>query len=215
MYTNNINANLTAATVQSPSYLAYIDNLIRTTDVILLNSDTVQKGAAFDALIRVLVPILDKYKRQITLLQATYTELKFLTNSPDVTVSEKAEKAMDGINVLSRAGYILFRGDPHARETSGAAIVKFVFTNIWDKNILILTQSKDVFKDCMLFNQIRSTNLNHTVTVKRISDLNGRIGDFSENRDSVPTATSEQRTEQRKTNTTDANTAEILKRFGL
>lgn len=215
MYTNNINANLTAATAQSPAYLAYLDNLIRSNDVILLNVDTAQKGAAFDALIRVLVPILNKYKRQITCLQATYTELKFLTNSPDVTVSERAKKALDGINVLSRAGYIVYRGDPNARETSDAAIVKFVFTNIWDKNILIFTQSKDVFKDCILFNQIRSTKLNHAVTVKRIAELDGRIGDFSENRDPSASVSAKPERQRQKADTADANTAEILKRFGL
>lgn len=201
----------------NPSYLAYLDNLVSTSDVILLNADFAQKDAGFDAFIRSLIPILSKYNRKISCHQATLGELRFLTNSPDSTVAAKAEKALDGISVLARSGYLTYFGDPNVRITSDAAIVKFVFTNIWDKNILVLTQSKSIFDDCRLFGQIRSTRSNHTVTVKRIADYNGRIEDFSENRTYIPavsTATP-QKTEQRKTGTTDANTAEILKRFGL
>lgn len=221
-YTNaNANANTASATdyaaadnnvTMSPSYLGYLDNLVRTSEVILLNADFAQKGAGFEAFIRSLIPILDKYKRKIMCPQATSAELRYLCTSPDVGVSKRATAAREGIAALYHAGYIVYSGDPNIRETADAAAVKFVFTNIWDKNILVLTQSREVFEDCRLFERIRSTKLNHTVTVKRITDMNGRIGDFSENRDPV-SAKSEQR--QTVTANANANTAEILKRFGL
>lgn len=195
--------------VQSPSYLAYLDNLIKTSDTILLDSDTAQKGDAFDALVRQFVPFLAKHKRQIICLQATLNELKYLSASLDPRAAGKATKALEGINALSNAGYIVFRGNPNERENADAAIVRWVATNIWESNILVLSQSGDVAADCKLFNQIRSTKLNHTVTVKRISDQYGRIQDFLDLHDNNThrSGDSEQKT--------NSNTADVLKRFGL
>lgn len=215
MYTNNINLTASTTAPLNPSYLAYLENLICSTDVILLNADFAQKGVGFDAFIRSLVPILKKFNRKITCTQATLSELRYLCESANPEVSGRAQKARDGITALYHAGYIVYCGDPNVRITSDAAIVKFVFTNIWDKNILVLTQSRDVYSDCRLFGQIRSTKINHTVTVKRIADYNGRIEDFSENRTPAVSITTPPKTEQKPKNTTDANTAEILKRFGL
>lgn len=205
---SNFSSNLNTP-VQSPSYLAYLDNLIKTSDMILLDADTAQKGTAFDALVRQFVPFLAKHKRQIICPQATLNELKYLSASLDPRVAGKAAKALEGINALFHAGYIVFRGNPNERETADAAIVRCVATNIWDANILVLSQSGDVAADCKLFNQIRSTKLNHTVTIKRISDQYGRIQDFLDSRD---TNTHTSGNSEQKTN---ANTADVLKRFGL
>ncbi|MBE6551901.1 MAG: hypothetical protein E7665_07185 [Ruminococcaceae bacterium] len=202
---NSISGNLNTP-AQSPSYLAYLDNLIKTSDMIILDADTAQKGAAYDALVRQFIPFLAKHKRQIICPQATLSELKFLSASVDQRVAGKATKALEGIHALFHAGFIVFRGDPNKSETADAAIIRMVATNIWDTNILVLTQSGDVAADCKLFNQIRSTKINHTVTVKRISDQFGKLQDFFESHNSL-----DQISEKK----TTANTADVLKRFGL
>lgn len=202
--TSNLFGNLNTP-VQSPSYLAYLENLIKTSDMILLDADTAQKGIAFDALVRQLLPILGKYKRQFICPQATMNELKTLSASPDISVASKATKAIECIMALFKIGYLVFRGNPNETETADAAIVRCVATNIWDTNILVLSQSGNVAADCKLFNQIRSTKLNHTVTVKRISDQYGRIQDFLDSHNN--TNHSNQKI--------SSSTAEILKRFGL
>lgn len=205
-------ANLTTDSnvpVQNPSYLAYLDNLIKTSDMILLDADTAQKGSAFDALVRQFIPFLSKHRRQIICPQATLNELKYLSMSLDPRSAGKAAKAIESITALSHAGYVVYRGNPNERETANAAIVRCVSTNIWDANILVLSQSKDVAADCKLFNQIRSTKLNHIVIVKRISDQYGRIQDFLDSRDNrIPPS---RNTEQK----SSSNTADVLKRFGL
>lgn len=202
-------STMTNTPALSPSYLGYLDNLIQSSDVIILDADTIQKGAAFDAFIRTIIPFLKKHNRQITFPQAGVLELKHLASSLDAKTAERAKKGQEAVNALFQAGILVFRGNPNERETAGAAIIRYTATNIWDANILVLSQDANVAADCKLFEKIKSAKVNHTVTVKRISDQ-GRIQNFLDTQD---ISTKPSNTEQR--SAASATSVVLKNRFGI
>jgi len=128
---------------ENPNYKAFIDSLVRTSDTLLLNSDTAMKGTAFEAMIRTLVPSLQRYGKTITVLQPVMAELRYRSASVDPKEKERAIRALEGINALAKAGIIGFKGNPIEATTGSAAIIRYVMQHIWTENVTILSQDKE------------------------------------------------------------------------
>lgn len=163
----------------SPSYQSFLNTLVRSNDVILLDACTILKGEAFEMLLKDLIMILRRNDKQITILQSVMEELRSMSASTDARKREKANRALELIRILQNNGVIILRGSPNAEESGGAGIIKYVSKNIYEKNILVLTQSGDLAADCSLFSQIRSCRMEYTVTVKRIFNQYGQLNSFN------------------------------------
>lgn len=171
------NQNMVPPT-KSPSYQAFLNTLVKTNDVILLDTCTVTKGEPFEMLLKDLITVLRRHGKQITVLQSVMEELRSMSAGPDLQKRAKATRALDLIRILQNNNIVILRGSPNTEESGGAGIIKYVSRNVYEKNILVLTQSGDLAADCGLFSQIRSCRMDYTVTVKRISNLYGQINSF-------------------------------------
>lgn len=162
----------------SPSYQSFLNTLIKSNDVILLDTCTILKGDPFEMLLKDLITVLRRHGKQITILQSVMEELREMSSGADAQKRMKATRALDLIRILQNNGIVILRGSPNTEESGGAGIIKYVSKNIYEKNILVLTQSGDLAADCGLFSQIRSCRLEYAVTVKRISNQYGQINSF-------------------------------------
>lgn len=163
----------------SPSYQSFLNTLVKSNDMILLDTCTILKGDAFEMLLKDLILILRRNNKQITILQSVMEELRSLSVGTDPRQRTKAARALDLLRILQSNGVIILRGSPNAEESGGAGIIKYVSKSIYEKNILVLTQSGDLAADCSLFSQIRSCRMEYTVTVKRISNQYGQLNSFN------------------------------------
>ena len=163
----------------SPSYQSFLNTLIKSNDLILLDTGTILKGDAFEMLLKDLIMILRRHSKQLAVLQSVMEELRSMSVGPDARKREKANRALELIRILQNNGVIILRGSPNTEESGGAGIIKYVSKSIYEKNILVLTQSGDLAADCSLFGQIRSCRMEYTVTVKRISNQYGQLNSFN------------------------------------
>ena len=163
----------------SPSYQSFLNTLVRSSDVILLDACTILKGDPFELLMKDLILILRHHDKQLTILQSVMEELRSMSVSADARKRAKAIRALDLIRILQNNNIVILRGSPNAEESGGAGIIKYVSKNIYEKNILVLTQAGDLAADCGLFGQIRSCRMEYTVTVKRISNQYGQLNSFN------------------------------------
>lgn len=214
-YQNNrytTNQNLVPPTM-SPSYQSFLSTLIKSNDVILLDTCTILKGDPFEMLLKDLITVLRRHGKQITILQSVMEELRGLSTGTDAQKRMKAVRALDLIRILQNNNIVILRGSPNTEESGGAGIIKYVSKNIYEKNILVLTQSGDLAADCTLFSQIRSCRMEYAVTVKRISNQYGQINSFDS---SAP------RTEPRpaermpaRNTTADSQYSDLFRKLGL
>ncbi|MBQ3194777.1 MAG: hypothetical protein IJB59_14545 [Oscillospiraceae bacterium] len=163
----------------SPSYQSFLNTLVKSNDLILLDTGTILKGEPFEMLLKDLILILRRHSKQITILQSVMEELRSMSVGTDTHKRMKATRALDLIRILQNNNVIILRGSPNTEESGSAGIIKYVSKNIYEKNILVLTQSGDLAADCSLFSQIRSCRMEYTVTVKRISNQYGQLNSFN------------------------------------
>lgn len=197
----------------NPSYQAFLNSLVKSSDVILLDTCTILKGDAFELLLKDLILILRRQNRQITILQSVMEELRSMSAGADAQKRMKATHALDLLRILQNNGVVIFRGSPNTEESGGAGIIRYVSKNIYEKNILVLTQSADLAADCGLFSQIRSCRMEYAVTVKRISNPYGQINSFN-----GTDSRTEQRTGERPSvrNTTGSSQySDLYRKLGL
>ena len=206
------NQNLVPPT-SSPSYQAFLDSLLKANDVILLDTCTILKGEPFELLLKDLIMILRRRGKQLTILQSVMEELRALSASGDPQKRTNAIYALDLIRVLQNKDLIALRGSPNTEESGGAGIIKYVSKNIYDKNILVLTQAGDLAADCALFSQIRSCRMEYSVTVKRISNQYGQINGF-DNSSSHSESKLREGTPARN-NTTGSQYSNLIRALGL
>jgi len=166
------------APTDNPSYLQFVGNSVKNHDVIILNADTAMKGDPFVRFFELVAPFLKEENKKITVPQAVLAELRHAADSPDAQKSRKAKVALEDINLLSRAGYVKYAGDPNVRETGSAWILKFVSREIWSQRILVLSQDAALAEDLMVFSRLRSMRPDNHVTVKRISNEYGQLNNF-------------------------------------
>lgn len=206
------NQNLVPPTM-SPSYQSFLNTLIKTNDVILLDACTIVKGEPFELLLKDLITVLRRHGKQITVLQSVMEELRNMSVGADVQKRAKAIRALDLIRILQNNNIVILRGSPNTEESGGAGIIKYVSRNIYEKNILVLTQSGDLAADCALFGQIRSCRMEYAVTVKRISNLYGQINSFDSTGPRAESAPAE-RTPVRSTNA-NSQFSDLYRKLGL
>lgn len=216
MYNQFNSINNTSATVNptaNPSYAARLDSLVKNNDLIIIAGDTAAKGRPFDLFMSTLIPILKKYRKQVTVMQASVNALRTLsTDGLDPTIKDKATRALEGINALHGAGFIALRGDPNLEDANGQ-ILKFVFENAFKKNILVITQSAPLAIDCNLLSKIKSTHLDNSTVVKRISTVYGEIDSFDFT--SRPAYIDGSLVTKRSAVAESSNATQLLSRFGL
>ena len=184
-YFNNYTTNTYSANnhnpvppTESPSYLGFLNTLVKENHVILLDTCTILKGEPFERLLQNLITILQRHGKQITVLQSVMEELRAISTGPDSVKRAKALRALECLRLLQINNVVVLRGSPNTESSGGEGIIKYVSKNIYDKNICVLTQSGDLAADCALFQQIRSCPMPYTVTVKRISNLYGQLNNF-------------------------------------
>ena len=197
----------------SPSDQSFLNTLVRSNDVILLDACTILKGDPFEMLLKDLIMVLRRNDKQITILQSVMEELRTMSVGTDLRKREKANRALDLIRILQNNGVIILRGSPNTEESGGAGIIKYVSKHIYEKNILVLTQSGDLAADCSLFSQIRSCRMEYAVTVKRISNLYGQINSFN-SPDSRTEAAPAERPSAR-TNAGNSQYSDLFRKLGL
>lgn len=163
----------------NPSYQSFLNTLVKSNDLILLDTGTILKGEPFEMLLKDLIMILRRHGKQITILQSVMEELRSMSVSTDARKRMKATRALDLIRILQNNNVIILRGSPNTEESGSSGIIKYVSKNIYEKNILVLTQSGDLAADCNLFSQIRSCRMEYAVTVKRISNQYGQLNSFN------------------------------------
>jgi len=217
MFNNQFNsASNTSATVNptaNPSYAARLDSLVRNNDYIIIAGDAASKGRSFDLLMSTLIPLLRKYGKTVTVMQASVNALRTLsTASLDSTIKDKAQRALEGINALYGAGIITLKGDPNSEDANGQ-ILKFVFKNVFKSNILLITQNAPLAVDCNLLSRIKSTHLDNSVTVRRISTVYGEIDSFDFT--SRPAYIDGTLVTKRSAVAESSNASQLLSRFGL
>lgn len=197
----------------SPAYQSFLSTLVKTNDVILLDACTILKGEPFELLLKDLITVLRRHGKQITILQSVMEELRGMSIGADAQKRAKATRGLDLIRILQNNNIVILRGSPNTEESGGAGIIKYVSRNIYEKNILVLTQSGDLASDCALFSQIRSCRMEYSVTVKRISNLYGQINGFDS---AGPRAepSSAERNPVRNT-TTNSQVSELYRKLGL
>ena len=197
----------------NPSYQAFLNTLVKSSDVILADTCTILKGDAFEMLLKDLIMVLRRHGKQITILQSVMEELRSMSAGADPRQRTKATRALELIRILQSNGVVILRGSPNAEESGGSGIIKYVSKNIYEKNILVLTQSGDLAADCGLFSQIRSCRMEYTVTVKRISNSYGQLNSFN-----GTDSRTEQRTGERPSvrNTTGSSQySDLYRKLGL
>lgn len=197
----------------SPSYQSFLNTLVRSNDVILLDACTILKGDPFEMLLKDLIMVLRRNDKQITILQSVMEELRTMSVGTDLRKREKANRALDLIRILQNNSVIILRGSPNTEESGGAGIIKYVSKHIYEKNILVLTQSGDLAADCSLFSQIRSCRMEYAVTVKRISNQYGQINSFN-SPDSRTEAAPAERPSAR-TNAGNSQYSDLFRKLGL
>lgn len=197
----------------NPSYQSFLNTLVKSNDLILLDTGTILKGEPFEMLLKDLIMILRRHGKQITILQSVMEELRSMSVSTDARKRMKATRALDLIRILQNNNVIIPRGSPNTEENGGAGIIKYVSKNIYEKNILVLTQSGDLAADCSLFSQIRSCRMEYTVTVKRISNQYGQLNSFN-SPDSRTEAVPVERTSARN-NVGSSQYSDLYRKLGL
>lgn len=182
-YPNNnymVNSQAILPPTMNPSYKAFLDNFVKQ-HLILIDSSVAMKES-FPLLLRDLILPLKQNSKSIVVLQAVMEQLNKLSKSSDPTKSAKALKALSDIHFLNANNLAVFKGRPNTGASANTEIMRFVSSYLFgdgNENIAVLTQSADLNNDCKVFSQLKSCTINHSVSVKRIGNENGKLKSFT------------------------------------
>lgn len=169
---------------------------------VMIDTSSLMQQSSFVTLMKeTIIPELSKSGMKLTVPQAVMRELrKFIQeNSPRALT---AQKALEGINALSKVGYIAFEGNPNSEERPDSYMMREVVrAKMEQEKVLVISQDYQLALDLMSLNQIRST-ITPACNVKRIN-ANGELENFN--------LTIAPKTEQKQY----SNIQNVLKRFGI
>lgn len=162
-----------------PSRVQELDDLIRTHNILLLDSDSIMKDS-FVNFIQNSAPLLRKYRKRFTLLNCVFTELEYLSNSDDLQVRQRAIRGLEDMNALIEAGLVTHRGGASVKGKGSYHILRYVSSYIWDKgNIMVLSQDGLLAQDLRLLGSFQSAAQQYRITVKRLNYF-GQPVDYEE-----------------------------------